>query len=232
MVITMPVTVRNLDFFCVSGGCLQFGAPDSIVAENVKIHDGYQALSTTGNVVLRNLSIRGAQHGISIGSGNLSLDVATIQAATTGIVGTNGSAITISNTLVHGTSDLAIDLYFASGSIVSSTIADAGGDSGTGPRAVRCGNGGTVRSSIIWAPGISARVPIEGCNLVSTIAGPTPAPGALNMNPQFIDAANRDYHLASSSPARDAVDTGPATDFEGDARPQGARFDIGADEAK
>jgi len=27
------------------------------------------------------------------------------------------------------------------------------------------------------------------------------------------------------------VDTGPATDFEGDPRPRGPRFDIGADEA-
>jgi hypothetical protein len=51
------------------------------------------------------------------------------------------------------------------------------------------------------------------------------------MYPQFVDAASHDYHIASTSPARDAVDTGPAKDFEGDARPRGAKFDIGADEA-
>ena len=31
-------------------------------------------------------------------------------------------------------------------------------------------------------------------------------------------------------PARDVLATGPATDFEGDARPGGTAFDIGADE--
>jgi hypothetical protein len=55
--------------------------------------------------------------------------------------------------------------------------------------------------------------------------------GALNINPSFVDAAGRNYHLAAGSPARDMVDSGPALDFEGEPRPRGARFDIGADEA-
>jgi hypothetical protein len=53
----------------------------------------------------------------------------------------------------------------------------------------------------------------------------------MNVDPKFVDAPNRDYHIAPTSPARDAVDTGPSTDFEGDPRPRGAKFDIGADEA-
>jgi hypothetical protein len=72
---------------------------------------------------------------------------------------------------------------------------------------------------------------VEGCNLVTSIVGPTPVPGAMSTDPLFQDSSTHDYHLASNSPARDAVDAGPATDFEGDARPQGARYDIGADEA-
>jgi hypothetical protein len=51
------------------------------------------------------------------------------------------------------------------------------------------------------------------------------------VDPQFVAPSSNDFHLATDSPARDAVDTGPATDFEGDPRPQGARYDIGADEA-
>jgi hypothetical protein len=64
-----------------------------------------------------------------------------------------------------------------------------------------------------------------------TIAGPVMTAGAMNVDPQFVDAASRDYHIVATSPARDMVDSGPMTDFEGDARPRGMRFDIGADEA-
>jgi hypothetical protein len=54
----------------------------------------------------------------------------------------------------------------------------------------------------------------------------------MNLDPRFVNPVARDYHLGANSPARDAVDVGPATDFEGDARPSGPRFDLGADEAR
>lgn len=54
----------------------------------------------------------------------------------------------------------------------------------------------------------------------------------MNVDPRFVDSGARDYHLGANSPARDVVDVGPAADFEGDARPIGPRFDLGADEAK
>jgi len=61
-----------------------------------------------------------------------------------------------------------------------------------------------------------------------TVAGT----GNINMDPDFIDAANRDYHLQASSPARDAADPSAtaARDIDADARPEGAGFDMGADE--
>lgn len=53
-----------------------------------------------------------------------------------------------------------------------------------------------------------------------------------DQDPNFVDAANDDFHLAAGSPA---IDTGtglssPRVDFEGDLRPQGGRIDIGVDE--
>jgi hypothetical protein len=53
----------------------------------------------------------------------------------------------------------------------------------------------------------------------------------------FVDAAGDDYHLAEASPAIDAGiaalggKSAPAKDYEGDSRPMGDAFDVGADEA-
>ena len=49
-------------------------------------------------------------------------------------------------------------------------------------------------------------------------------------DPLFADAANRDYHLSSGSPARDAgtASSAPASDEDGLTRPTGSGYDIGA----
>ncbi|MBN2392719.1 MAG: VCBS repeat-containing protein [Anaerolineae bacterium] len=50
-------------------------------------------------------------------------------------------------------------------------------------------------------------------------------------DPAFVDPVNGDFHIGATSAARDAgIAVGVATDIDGDPRPQGAGYDIGADE--
>ncbi len=49
-------------------------------------------------------------------------------------------------------------------------------------------------------------------------------------DPQFVNPANADFHLKSTSPAigMGSSDSAPVTDFDGNSRPTGAGYDIGA----
>lgn len=53
----------------------------------------------------------------------------------------------------------------------------------------------------------------------------------VNGDPLFVDPSNDNYHISKISPARDTASSSSVSDdFEGDERPFGASFDIGADE--
>jgi hypothetical protein len=55
--------------------------------------------------------------------------------------------------------------------------------------------------------------------------------GNICEDPHFVDPANGNYHLRLDSPCIDAgTDAGVYTDIDGDTRPQGEGFDMGADE--
>lgn len=127
----------------------------------------------------------------------------------------------------------ALELAQTTGEIEFSTIVDAGTDVTASPCAVTCNTNLRVTSSIIWQQtcGGIVRDAAGVCTFESSIVSNSPMPGLMNVDPLFVDQAARNYHIQASSPAKDAVDTGPALDFEGDPRPQGVKFDIGADEA-
>jgi hypothetical protein len=79
-------------------------------------------------------------------------------------------------------------------------------------------------------PGSTVPPISSGCSVASTIAGPIGVIGGENTDPRFVKAAGGDFHIGDNSPAIDRVDLGPDHDFEGDPRPNGARWDLGADE--
>ncbi len=71
-------------------------------------------------------------------------------------------------------------------------------------------------------------------NSLSDYIGFTKGLNDISHDPVFVDPENGGYHLQPASPCIDAgtSEGAPDTDFEGDTRPQGAGYDIGADEVE
>ncbi len=93
-----------------------------------------------------------------------------------------------------------------------------------------------MTSSIVYANG--AGVEVSGlCTWTYSDIGDTPTPtgmGNINADPQFVDIVAGDYHVMSTSPCVDAADPAATltVDYDGDQRPAGGGFDMGADEAQ
>ena len=206
---------------------------------NVKI-DGLGTLDgfyVGSNVTMENVDIANVVGGIVLGSSShLQLDRVAIHGGKVGIRTPFPNAIVnISNLLVYDLTETSLDLTQASGTIQYSTIARTIA-AGTNPAVVNCAAGLTIQSSIIW---MEAYTPVYGpCLLSNSIAGPFPTDGAttnvavMRNDPLFLDEEHRDLHLTATSPAVDQNDSGPPFDFDGTARPQGPKFDLGAFEYK
>ncbi|MBX3159256.1 MAG: hypothetical protein KF773_25025 [Deltaproteobacteria bacterium] len=230
--IELPTTIRDLEVRATGLFGIGLRASNVAILERVKV-SGRIGIVAQSSMTIRELSSTATEIGIDIAGGALVLDRATISGGENGIHASSGS-INISNVLIFGTSKAGIDLTtgsLVSGSIDSVTVTDTGLGATSGAAGLTCSGLITVRSSIVWTPG-AARPAAVGCNsFTATIVGPSGAVGAMNVNPRFVDPAARDYHLLQDSPAKDAVDVGPPLDIDGDQRPRGPRFDIGADEA-
>jgi|GEM_PF-2626930 len=136
--------------------------------------------------------------------------------------------------------------------IESCTLADNRATLGRGHAIYAINSGVAVRSSILWgdvAPSPTSQVfsgsralvlssfsnvrggeqGIEGTGSVQWLDG------NIAFDPQFFDAAHRNYHLLPGSPCVDTGDAGTvlsldATDLDGDARSINGRMDMGSDE--
>lgn len=93
----------------------------------------------------------------------------------------------------------------------------------------------TVTNCILWgdSPGeIYNELGSSPTVTYSDVEGGYSGEGNINLDPQFVNPAGGDLHLQPGSPCVDAGCSigGLTQDFEGDPRPYGLGFDIGADE--
>jgi hypothetical protein len=99
---------------------------------------------------------------------------------------------------------------------VQCTADQPGACGGTTPA---CGDDDTCRGSLAYSDGFAGTVALLGA-------------GNLLVDPLVVDVLHGDLHLRAASPVRNAADPAAtlADDIDGDARPQGAGRDMGADE--
>lgn len=155
----------------------------------------------------------------------------------TGTQSTSSFFITVKNSILRATT---IDIQPGSPTFIEfayDTIYSPGAS------AITCGtdatmpNGVRFTNNIFYAPGANA-ITNNGtkCGFVNNIAFPQPfMTNTIILDPMLVNAPNGDFHLMAASPAIDAASTivdEPTDDYEGTARPQGLRRDIGAFEYK
>lgn len=229
------VTARDLTFGANTE--VSFRNGDSVF-HSVKFVGANFVRVTSGKLTADDLLVRGNSNPegavLVQAAGELEVSVGMIDDVNIGIAATEaGARVTLENVMVKNARGLGLKLDLASGSVRSSTIARTGTNLSAAPCAVSCSNLLSVSSSIIWQPmcGGVVRDAVGSCPITSSIISNAFVPaGSSNTNPLFVNEALADLHLSPMSPAKDAVSSGPMFDFEGDPRPRGAAFDIGADE--
>jgi len=235
----IPTLVRDANFYSQTGTMVPIDARSAMTRLEHVTFNHTNKILIDGTTVATDLRLDHVYpqggYDIVVGAG---VDFTLTRAVVTGspvITTAAGAHVHITNLMAYGISLMPLDLQLATGELQFSTIT---GDfvNYSDPCVMTCTGTMHIISSIIWAPacmdstGSNDAVP-DGCSYQSSIvSNSTPPPGTTNTDPMFVNFAANDLHIQATSPAVDAVDMGPPIDFEGDKRPGGVKFDIGADE--
>lgn len=140
------------------------------------------------------------------------------------IVANGGPTATVGGALVSGEADSRFEHNTVANNQVQNGV--EGG--------LSCTASTTLKNNIIYGNDAGDEGQITGnCTHRFSLIGPEPEKGEGNLAdaPAFVDPTAGDFHLTPSSPGVNDGEASPISeDFDGDARPQGRRSDMGADE--
>lgn len=225
------ITIRDLtidDSGATAGNALQLDVGSLYDIDIIGGQHTSTGLFVGGQVDAHGLTIAGGATGITV-NGALTLDRGSVRGTVVAGINVNGSLVATNTLVVNGTATAIYATHAQSIKLSFSTLISTQVDGD-----VDCPDtNANVSDSIIWNPNAMNHAGTSGnCILTRSIVGPVPVAGAQATDPKFVNMAAGDYHLSASSPAIDFSPQGPPFDVDGDPRPQGTQFDIGADEYK
>jgi hypothetical protein len=213
------------------GGILSTGGTVNISQSTVSGNTGGGVFATGADVtVLRSRISQNAKGGLSLSGSQFDI-------TNTFIVGNGGGGATFGGIAIDAIGQNAPAPHRVDFNTISANLGPAGANLG-----IACGTvltPLTLSNNIIYmniVSGAGRQVAGINCTTAYSDVGPDGATGTGNINtdPMFVNAAQSDFHIMATSPAKDTADPGAvlASDVDGDVRPQGLRSDMGADEVK
>jgi hypothetical protein len=200
------------------GYCMYLQGYDYLVSKNI-MHDCYgHALHVYSDYAEQPYNFT-VEKNIAYNSGHSDYGAGYSEWGAAGVTAGDGLLVwannsTVKNNIVYGNLGDGIDINRSTDTVYNNTSYN---NDGRGLNIKTSGH--TIRNNISYLNG-------SGDNIIS---GNT-ASNNLNANPNFINASSSDFHLASNSPAINAgyLVTSVTDDYDGNSRPQGSGYDIGA----